>query len=176
MVSCVCPASSRWPADRLASGGAPLQGQQLRFGRGPPLQGVRVRRVVPRPAPTRGRGTSLYHSNANPLHRRPSRAWRLPLLWATAKASAPPPQPPQRRCPCPTKPRPQRGERRGSTGIGRKQAMDGLRSPVGAKDGGTRRCALSPYYRGSPRSHTTTTLLLCSALLCSSQRGAVGRA
>ena len=31
MVSCVCPASSRWPADRLALGGEPLQGQQPRL-------------------------------------------------------------------------------------------------------------------------------------------------
>ncbi len=45
---------------------------------GPPLQGDFVRRVVPRPAPTRGRGTSGLHTNAIrsdeiPLQRRPSR-------------------------------------------------------------------------------------------------------
>ena len=45
---------------------------------------------------------------------------------------------------------PSGGERRGSAGIGRKQAMDGLRSPVGAMDGGIRRCARSPHCRGSP--------------------------
>ena len=49
---------------------------------------------------------------------------------------------------------PQRGERRGSAGIGRKQAMDGLRSPVGARDGGIRRCARSPHCRGSPPKAT----------------------
>ena len=48
------------------------------FGRGPPLQGDFVRRVVPRPAPTRGRGTSGLHTNVIrsdeiPLQRRPSR-------------------------------------------------------------------------------------------------------
>ena len=47
------------------------------------------------------------------------------------------------------------GERRGSAGIGRKQAMDGLRSPVGAMDGGIRRCARSPHRRGSPQSRQT---------------------
>ena len=67
--------------------GPPLQGQKLRFGRGPPLQdqsesigfgrgpplqGDFVRRVVPRPAPTRGRGTSMYRSDEIPLQRRPS--------------------------------------------------------------------------------------------------------
>ena len=50
-----------------------------RFGRGPPLQGDFVRRVVPRPAPTRGRGTSMYRSDEIPLHRRPSRPWRSSL-------------------------------------------------------------------------------------------------
>ena len=44
------------------------------------------------------------------------------------------------------------GERRGGAGIGRKQAMDGLRSPVGAMDGGIRRCARSPHCRGSPEA------------------------
>ena len=53
---------------------------------------------------------------------------------------------------------PQRGERRGGAGIGRKQAMDGLRSPVGARDGGIRRCARSPHCRGSPRSRWTPAL------------------
>ena len=50
------------------------------------------------------------------------------------------------------------GERRGGAGIGRKQAMDGLRSPVGAMDGATRRCARSPHHRGSPRSQCTPAL------------------
>ena len=50
------------------------------------------------------------------------------------------------------------GERRGGAGIGRKQAMDGLRSPVGAMDGGIRRCARSPHCRGSPRSQWTPAL------------------
>ena len=53
--------------------GPPLQGQKLRFGQGPPLQGDFVRRVVARPAPTRGRGTSMYRSDEIPLQRRPSR-------------------------------------------------------------------------------------------------------
>ena len=53
---------------------------------------------------------------------------------------------------------PQRGERRGGAGIGRKQAMNGLRSPVGARDGATRRCARSPHCRGSPRSRQTPAL------------------
>ena len=54
--------------------GPPLQGQKPRFGQGPPLQGDFVRRVVPRPAPTRGRGTSMYRSDEIPLQRRPSRS------------------------------------------------------------------------------------------------------
>ena len=53
--------------------GPSLQGQKLRFGPGPPLQGDFVRRVVPRPAPTRGRGTSMYRSDEIPLQWRPSR-------------------------------------------------------------------------------------------------------
>ena len=55
--------------------GPPLQGQQPRFGQGPSLQGDFVRRVVPRPAPTRGRGTSMYRSDEIPLQRRPSQSW-----------------------------------------------------------------------------------------------------
>ena len=75
--------------------GPPLQSQSesesFGFGRGPPLQGDFVRRVVPRPAPTRGRGTSGLHTNAIrsdeiPLHRRPSRPWRAPLRRATSLA------------------------------------------------------------------------------------------
>ena len=54
------------------------------------------------------------------------------------------------------------GERRGGAGIGRKQAMDGLRSPVGAMDGGIRRCARSPHCRGSPRSKCTPALFALS--------------
>ena len=55
--------------------GPPLQGQQPRFGQGPSLQWDFVRRVVPRPAPTRGRGTSMYRSDEIPLQRRPSQSW-----------------------------------------------------------------------------------------------------
>ena len=121
--------------------GPPLQGQKLRFGWGPPLQGDFVRRVVPRPAPTRGRGTSMYRSDEIPLQRRPSRSWCSPLRRALPSC-------------CRNRHRrshgPSVGERRGSAGIGRKQAMDGLRSPVGAMDGGIRRCARSPHCRGSP--------------------------
>ena len=54
------------------------------FGRGPPLQGDYVRRVVPRPAPTRGRGTSMYRSGSTPTQRRPSRALGSVLLVANA--------------------------------------------------------------------------------------------
>ena len=129
--------------------GPSLQGQKLRFGPGPPLQGDFVRRVVPRPAPTRGRGTSMYRSDEIPLQRRPSRRGRSLLRRALPSAS---------------RSRHRRshghpaGERRGSAGIGRKQAMDGLRSPVGAMDGGIRRCARSPHHRGSPRSQWTPAL------------------
>ena len=49
------------------------ESESFGFGRGPPLQGDFVRRVVPRPAPTRGRGTSMYRSDEIPLQRRPSR-------------------------------------------------------------------------------------------------------
>ena len=52
------------------------------------------------------------------------------------------------------------GERRGGAGIGCKQAMDGLRSPVGARDGATRRCARSPHCRGSPRRRQVPALWL----------------
>ena len=52
------------------------------------------------------------------------------------------------------------GERRGGAGIGRKQAMDGLCSPVGARDGATRRCARSPRHRGSPRRRQVPALWL----------------
>ena len=128
--------------------GPPLQGQSrsLAFGRGPPLQGDFVRRVVPRPAPTRGRGTSGLHTNAIrsdeiPLQRRPSRrgAFRFGATLLSACRSR------HRRSHGHSS-----GERRGSAGIGRKQAMDGLRSPVGAMDGAIRRCARSPHCRGSP--------------------------
>ena len=125
--------------------GPSLQGQKLRFGPGPPLQGDFVRRVVPRPAPTRGRGTSMYRSDEIPLQRRPSRRGDLRFGGA-----------------CRNRHRrnlgPQRGERRGGAGIGRKQAMDGLRSPVGARDGATRRCARSPHCRGSPRTRQIPVL------------------
>ena len=116
------------------------------FGRGPPLQGDFVRRVVPRPAPTRGRGTSMYRSDEIPLQRRPSRRGvpRFGARFVSACRSQ------YRRSHGHTG-----GERRGSAGIGRKQAMDGLRSPVGAMDGGIRRCARSPHHRGSPRSQAT---------------------
>ena len=59
--------------------GPPLQSQSesISFGVGPPLQGDFVRRVVPRPAPTRGRGTSMCRSDEIPLHRRPSPEARL---------------------------------------------------------------------------------------------------
>ena len=50
-----------------------VQSRSVAFGQGPPLQGDFVRRVVPRPAPTRGRGTSMYRSDEIPLQRRPSR-------------------------------------------------------------------------------------------------------
>ena len=61
-----------------------VQSRSPGFGWGPPLQGDFVRRVVPRPAPTRGRGTSGLHTNAIrsdeiPLHRCPSRPWRSSL-------------------------------------------------------------------------------------------------
>ena len=115
------------------------------FGRGPPLQGDFVRRVVPRPAPTRGRGTSMYRSDEIPLQRRPSRCG-APSFGAACRSR-------DRRSHGPSG-----GERRGSAGIGRKQAMDGLRSPVGARDGGIRRCARSPHCRGSPRSERTPAL------------------
>ena len=126
--------------------GPPLQGQKLRFGWGPPLQGDFVRRVVPRPAPTRGRGTSMYRSDEIPLQRRPSPGGMSWFRWATATAKAPHSAgaPARRSHGHPG------GERRGGAGIGRKQAMDGLRSPVGARDGGIRRCARSPHCRGSP--------------------------
>ena len=129
--------------------GPPLQGQKLRFGWGPPLQGDFVRRVVPRPAPTRGRGTSMYRSDEIPLQRRPSRSWCSPLRRALPSAS------PSRHRRSHGHPG---GERRGGAGIGRKQAMNGLRSPVGARDGATRRCARSPHCRGSPRSRQTPAL------------------
>ena len=134
--------------------GPPLQGQKLRFGRGPPLQGDFVRRVVPRPAPTRGRGTSMYRSDEIPLQRRPSPGGMSWFRWATATAKAPH----SAGAPARRSLGPQRGERRGGAGIGRKQAMDGLRSPVGARDGATRRCARSPHHRGSPRSQWTPAL------------------
>ena len=123
--------------------GPPLQGQKLRFGRGPPLQGDFVRRVVARPAPTRGRGTSMYRSDEIPLQRRPSRPWFSPFRRTFPSTS---PSRHRRSHGHPS------GERRGGAGIGRKQAMDGLRSPVGARDGATRRCARSPHCRGSTRS------------------------
>ena len=134
--------------------GPPPQGQQHQLRVGPPLQGDFVRRVVPRPAPTRGRGTSGLHTNAIrsdeiPLQRRPSRPWCSPLRRALPSC-------------CRNRHRRSHGhpsgERRGGAGIGRKQAMDGLRSPVGARDGGIRRCARSPHYRGSPRSQSTPAL------------------
>ena len=136
--------------------GLPLQSQNesIGFGRGPPLQGDFVRRVVARPAPTRGRGTSGLHMNATrsdeiPLQRRPSQ--RGVHRFGAAFLSA-----------CRSRDRRSQGhspgERRGGAGIGRKQAMDGLRSPVGAMDGGTRRCARSPHCRGSPRSQCTPAL------------------
>ena len=139
----------------LKSAGAPwlrgepsliaVSGESLGFGRGPSLQGVRVRRVVPRPAPTRGRGTSMYHSNANPLQRRPSRRGDL-RFGGTCRSRD------RRSHGHPS------GERRGGAGIGRKQAMDGLRSPVGARDGATRRCARSPHCRGSPEARALRRL------------------
>ena len=132
--------------------GPPPQGQQHQLRVGPPLQGDFVRRVVPRPAPTRGRGTSGLHTNAIrsdeiPLQRRPSPGGVSWFRWATATAKAPH----SAGAPARRSLGPQRGERRGGAGIGRKQAMDGLRSPVGAMDGATRRCARSPHYRGSTR-------------------------
>ena len=63
-------------------------GKSLAFGRGPPLQGDFVRRVVARPAPTRGRGTSMYRSDEIPLQRRPSPRWVSWFRWATATATA----------------------------------------------------------------------------------------
>ena len=62
----------------LCRSGSADQEQEPRLWEGPPLQGDFVRRVVPRPAPTRGRGTSGLHTNATrsdeiPLQRRPSR-------------------------------------------------------------------------------------------------------
>ena len=82
------------------------QSESIGFGRGPPLQGDFVRRVVPRPAPTRGRGTSGLHTNATrsdeiPLQRRPSPRWVAWFRWATATAQAPT----RRECPRSTKPR-----------------------------------------------------------------------
>ena len=139
--------------------GPPLQGQQPRFGQGPSLQGDFVRRVVPRPAPTRGRGTSMYRSDEIPLQRRPSRRG-VPRFGGQRVSPIVGAQPfpptcfgPHRR----SHGHPD-GERRGSAGIGRKQALDGLRSPVGARDGGIRRCARSPHCRGSPRSQRTPAL------------------
>ena len=125
-----------------------VQSRSVAFGQGPPLQGDFVRRVVPRPAPTRGRGTSMYRSDEIPLQRRPSPGGMSWFRWATATAKAPH----SAGAPARRSLGPQRGERRGGAGIGRKQAMDGLRSPVGARDGGIRRCARSPHCRGSPRS------------------------
>ena len=110
--------------------------QKPRFGRGPPLH-ERQHRLRAGAAAARG-----------------SPGWVSWLRWATATAQAPA----CRGFPSSTKPRPQRGERRGGAGIGHKQAMDGLRSPVGARDGGIRRCARSPHCRGSPRSQCTPAL------------------
>ena len=119
--------------------------REHRLRAGPPLQGDFVRRVVPRPAPTRGRGTSMYRSDEIPLQRRPSRRGDLRFGGA-----------------CRSRHRRSHGhpigERRGGAGIGRKQAMDGLRSPVGAMDGGIRRCARSPHCRGSARRRHTPVL------------------
>ena len=132
--------------------GPPPQGQQHQLRVGPPLQGDFVRRVVPRPAPTRGRGTSGLHTNAIrsdeiPLQRRPSQSWCSSLRrgmrsWLRRSYGH------------------SGGERRGGAGIGCKQAMDGLRSPVGARDGATRRCARSPHHRGSPRRRQVPALWL----------------
>ena len=73
--------------------GPPPQGQQHQLRVGPPLQGDFVRRVVPRPAPTRGRGTSGLHTNAIrsdeiPLQRRPSQPWCSPFRRATSLAQS----------------------------------------------------------------------------------------
>ena len=78
-----------------------VQSRSVAFGQGPPLQGDFVRRVVPRPAPTRGRGTSMYRSDEIPLQRRPSPRWVAWFRWATATAQAPT----RRECPGATKPR-----------------------------------------------------------------------
>ena len=120
-----------------------VHSKSIGSGRGPPLQGDFVRRVVPRPDQTRGRGTSMYRSDESPcsdvLRDRGVPCFGEPL-------------------PSPCRSRLQRshghagGESRGGAGIGRKQAMDGLRSPVGAMDGGIRRCARSPHYRGPPEA------------------------
>ena len=73
--------------------GPPPQGQQHQLRVGPPLQGDFVRRVVPRPAPTRGRGTSGLHTNAIrsdeiPLQRRPSQPWCSPFRRAKSLAQS----------------------------------------------------------------------------------------
>ena len=91
--------------------------------------------------------------------------------WATATASVSV----QRRDSGSTKPQPQRGERRGGAGIGRKQAMDGLRSPVGAMDGATRRCARSPHCRGSPPKPTNSGALTPNCRGSRRSRGSCSR-
>ena len=73
--------------------GPPPQGQQHQLRVGPPLQGDFVRRVVPRPAPTRGRGTSGLHTNVIrsdeiPLQRRPSQPWCSPFRRAKSLAQS----------------------------------------------------------------------------------------
>ena len=133
----------------LCRSGSADQEQEPRLWEGPPLQGDFVRRVVARPAPTRGRGTSMYRSDEIPLQRRPSRRGvpRFGARFVSACRSQ------YRRSHGHTG-----GERRGSAGIGRKQALDGLRSPVGAMDCATRRCARSPHCRGSPRTRQIPVL------------------
>ena len=136
--------------------GPPLQGQQhwLRAGAAA-TRGFRPPRGSASCSNTRARYIRAPHKRdplgRNPLAATSFAAWRSLLRRALPSAS----RSRHRRSHGPSV-----GERRGGAGIGRKQAMDGLCSPVGARDGATRRCARSPHCRGSPRRRQVPALWL----------------
>ena len=87
------------------------------------------------------RGSCRKGARQRPVHRNPPQPFRSYAPIEAADPNAP--------------------RRRGSAGVWRKQAMDGLRSPVRSQEGGARRCARPLHCRGSVRSqrhprHVTT--------------------
>lgn len=128
----------------------------IAFGRGPPLQGDFVRRVV---------RVLLQHAGAvHPCTARTKSPCSDVLRDRGVPRFGEPCQDPAS-----TKPRTFSWRKKRWCGD-RGQAMDGLRSPVGARDGGIRRCARSPHCRGSPKAGNHTAVALPCAHLCVVER------